>query len=269
MVSLRHTIIPALALVAVSVGLWFSWSASDNLGISAGSSVKRSDPLLHAAGGKWLAQDIAWTEYKGHWRVELMATLTYSGGRRILPREALQGLCGEALTGLPDVPGSVSRKDVYRVELNIRGFQSDGSVGEPLFPYALPVQVRDGACQVKNERGIYYYSYPSTLEGWELVNLTYDKASTSERALNLHFSPIDGVAEGDFPFKEVCEAALADAPPSLAELREATGLPDSLDGQLVRVKNETSVGGKLLSFSFSADKMYRFSDGKCLTVGGA
>ncbi|CUH41544.1 hypothetical protein RUM4293_00418 [Ruegeria atlantica] len=59
-----------------SIGLLL-WSFFVSVGLKDASADEQSgdEEVLLAAGGKWFAQGISWTEYNGHWRVRTIATL--------------------------------------------------------------------------------------------------------------------------------------------------------------------------------------------------
>ncbi|WP_171102848.1 hypothetical protein [Ruegeria sp. HKCCD7255] len=190
--------------------------------------------VLFAAGGKWVAQDISWEKYNGNLRVSLVASLVELKTAPLLHKEALSALCQEVIVNLPSAPEEVADENDYRVALNMRSLLS-GDNPNPVFSFPLPIQVRQGNCQIKPDGELYFYSYPATLENWEMTKVLYDVEGSDPRAIALHFRSIDQSTNKPLPFVEACNAFFADPPPALAKLKQLYGLRDNLENFPIRI----------------------------------
>ncbi|NVO54282.1 hypothetical protein HW561_00565 [Rhodobacteraceae bacterium B1Z28] len=217
------------AIVLFVLTLTFFWSAG-----SSESEQPEAQHELFAAGGKWVAQDISWVEYKDHWRVRTLATLVELRNGPLLFTEALRALCDEVIVNLPNAPSEVSQEDVYRVELNIRSFLP-GDNRSPAFSQAIPIQVRREVCQMKPDGELYFNSYPAQLEDWEVTKVLYGVEESGEHGITLHFRAIDSATSGKLPFMEACNAFFADPSPALGKLKQLVELPDDLSGYRIKV----------------------------------
>ncbi|WP_147235250.1 hypothetical protein [Ruegeria sp. A3M17] len=197
------------------------------------------EEVLFAAEGKWLAQDISWTEYDGHWRVRTLATLVDISEAPLQFEIALSALCDEVVRKKTKAPEQVSRDDIYRVELNMRNLLP-GDSGAPVFPYAIPIQVRQDECRMKPEGELYFNTYPGDLENWEFTKILYNFISTDlvgsgVQGITLLFRRIDPESSQKLAFLDACNAFFSDPSPALARMKHQFSLPDNLDGYVVRV----------------------------------
>lgn len=191
------------------------------------------EKAFSAGGADWVIQDILWSEYNGHWRVRAMATLVRPPKGVLLFTDVMGAICGEILATLPHAPEFVDKTKVYRVELNTRSFLF-GRYGDPLFPQALPIQIRQGKCQIRSD-GKYFYTYPGVMENWEQSKVLVDTEIADTPTVFLHFRKINPKLDGKLPFREACNAFFADPSPALENLKQHFGLPSDLDGHPIWV----------------------------------
>lgn len=238
-----------------------------------GSSEGDTVSILHAAGGTWQADDLVWTEYNGSWRVSTLATLIKLPSKRLDFGVAVRALCSEILLSLPKAPNGVGQNNVYRVAVNLRS-KLPGDVRGNTFPFAIPVQVKNGACQFKEAGELYFYTYPAPLEDWEATKVLFNAESPAGREIVLHFRNGNPSFSRVLPFQKACIAFFADPSPALSEIKKIYELPDNLNGHSVMVA-EYNQGGGNLSFKAGFDyeryeykdgqfEMFEYLDGKCI-----
>ncbi len=113
---------------------------------------------------------------------------------------------------------------------------------------------------MKPDGELYFYSYPETLENWEITKVVYGVEGSDPRAITLHFRSIDKSANKPLPFVEACNAFFADPPPALAKIKQLNGLPDSLENFPIRVAEYDNPNVNL-SFDAPADlNAYAYED---------
>lgn len=106
------------------------------------------DIYLTGPGGRWGVQDLVWHKSGNQW----VGVVTFSVGssRHGIEIEAdfATDLCAVLLTRLPRTPdGLASRKDVFRVDVQVIFPPRDDGEVRTLADNALSVSVLDGACQ--------------------------------------------------------------------------------------------------------------------------
>lgn len=234
-----RTHIPALVLLAavlVGATLWFT-REKPTLG-----------PLLSAYGGKWEARDLEWTEYNGYWRVSTTARLLRHRGSSLRFSKALTGLCGAVLTKLPNAPEGVTRQDLYRLDLNLEYVPKKGAAIETAFEEPVPIQVRYGTCNMRDESEAYFKTYPGDLASWELSDIIASADDNSQPKLELIFRRLNNNVELEFQPIQICEAFFADPHSYIYTMQADQDLPENLNGISVRVTDNKQYGNSLLNF---------------------
>jgi len=181
-------------------------------------------------------------EYDGYWRARVTARLKEINRRSLRSRDALSVLCWAIVNRLPDAPASVERDNLYRVDINLLGQEKNA---EPIFPFHLPVVVRDGDCQLKPENMEYYLTYPGDLADWELQHGEWNHDTAS---LEIEFIALDNQVD-DLDLLAACEAFLDDPAHLPQALNDAYSGFEMSQVRELRVTATRRYGNPLLNFS--------------------